>query len=176
MVSAEINKLLNEQINAELWSAYLYLSMSLDAEQHGYRGVSNWFYVQSCEELDHSRMISKYMMAQNARVRLMPLHEVQQEWNSPHEMFSAALTHEQSVTRRITEIMQQAQQERDYATCSMLSWFVDEQVEEEEVCSDLVQQFAKASDAPCYFMQIDFELQKRRYEPAMSKKRDKWYS
>lgn len=176
MISNELNKMLNEQVNAEIWSAYLYLSMSLHAELQGYRGISNWFYVQSREELDHSRMIEKYMMAQERKVQLLPLAEVQTEWQSPLAMFHTALNQEKAVTKRIADIMSKAQCERDYATCSFLSWFVDEQVEEEEVCTDLVQQFEKASDAPCYFMQIDFELQKRQYEPAPSKKRERWYS
>ena len=176
MVSNEIAKMLNEQVNAEIWSAYLYLSMSLDAEERSYRGISNWFYVQSREELDHSRMLEKYMMAQDAKVYLLPILDVQTEWLTPLEMFKAALRHEQLITRRINDIFHHAQLERDYATCSMLSWFIDEQVEEEEACTDLVTQFEQASDAPCYFMQIDFELQKRQYEPAMMKKREKWYS
>lgn len=176
MISNEISKMLNAQVNAELWSAYLYLSMSLDAELHGYRGVSNWFNVQSREELDHARLLVKYMMAHGSKVRLLPMPEVQQEWDSPHKMFCDALLHEQSITHSIHDIMHHAQQERDYATCSMLSWFVDEQVEEEEACTDLVQQFAKASDAPCFFMQIDLDLQQRQYEPAMNKPHKKWYS
>lgn len=176
MISKEMNKMLNTQVNAEIWSAYLYLSMSLDAEDRGYRGISNWFYVQSREELDHSRMIEKYMMAQEAKVHLLPLPEVETEWASPLEMFRSALSHEQVVTKSISNIMSHAQGERDYATCSFLSWFIDEQVEEEEICTDLVQQFQKASDVPCFFMQIDFELQKRQYEPVTMKKRDKWYS
>lgn len=168
--------MLNEQINAELWSAYLYLGMSLCAEEHGYRGVSNWFYVQSREEMDHSRMLQKYVMAKDGQVLLLPLAEVQKDWLSPAEMFRSSLQHEQAISKKIDAIMHAAQLERDYATCSFLSWFIDEQVEEEEECTDLVQQFEKASDAPCYFMQIDFELQKRQYEPAASKKRDRWYS
>lgn len=176
MISKEMNKLLNEQINAEIWSAYLYLSMSLNAECHGYRGVSNWFYVQSREELEHSRILQKYVMAKDGVVSLLPVSQVQVEWKSPAEMFQMSLMHERSISKKIDDIMHAAQQERDYATCSMLAWFVDEQVEEEEACTDLVQQFEKASDAPCYFMQIDFELQKRQYEPAGSRKRERWYS
>lgn len=176
MISKEMNKMLNEQINAEIWSAYLYLSMSLYAEEQGYRGVSNWFYVQSREELDHSRMIQKYVMAKDGKVTLLPVMQVQSEWPSPAEMFRASLAHERVVSQKIDGIMLAAQKERDYATCSFLSWFVDEQVEEEESCTDLVQQFEKASDAPCYFMQIDYELQKRQYEPTQTKKHNHWYS
>lgn len=176
MISDTIYKMLNAQINAEIWSSYLYLSMSLYAEANGYRGISNWFQVQAREELDHSRMIEKYLMAQDRKVMLMPVTEVQTTWASPLEMFHAALKHEQTVTRRINDIFNKAQSERDYATCSMLSWFIDEQVEEEETCNNLILQFEKASESPCYFMQIDFELQKRQYEPSTPKVHSKWYA
>lgn len=176
MISNEMSKMLNTQVNAEIWSAYLYLSMSLHAESHGYRGISNWFYVQSREELDHSRIIEKYMMAQNVEIVLLPLAEVPSTWQSPLEMFRSALSHEQAITRKVGELMRHALLENDYATSGMLQWFVDEQVEEEEVCKDLVNEFEKASNAPCYFMQIDFDLQKRQYEPSLAKRKERWYS
>lgn len=176
MISNEIERMLNKQINAEIWSAYLYLSMSIDAERLGYRGVCNWFYIQAHEELDHARMMQKYVTAKDGKVRLLPVSEVPQEWKTPAAMFKAALEHERMVSGKIDELMHAAQKERDYATCSFLSWFVDEQVEEEETCMDLVQQFDKASDAPCYFMQIDFELQKRQYEPSNAKRHSRWFS
>lgn len=176
MISNEMSKMLNTQVNAEIWSAYLYLSMSLHAESHGYRGIANWFNVQSREELDHSRIIEKYLLAQNVGVVLLPLAEVPSSWKNPLEMFRSALAHEQTITRKVGELMRHAQLEHDYATSGMLQWFVDEQVEEEEVCKDLVNEFEKASDAPCYFMQIDFDLQKRNYEPLQTKRKDRWYS
>ena len=169
MISNEIFKMLNAQINAEMWAAYLYLSMSLHAELNGYRGVANWFFCQSREELDHSRILQRYVMAQERPVKLMPICGVQSEWSSPLEMFRMALTHEKAVTSMINDIMINAETERDYATTSRMTWFVDEQVEEEENCTELVQKFEKASDAPCYYMQIDYELQKRKYEPPMEK-------
>lgn len=176
MISQEIYKMLNAQINAEIWSSYLYLSMSLFAEVQNYRGVSNWFYIQSHEEIDHSRKLEKYVLAQNRKVLLMPVAEVKTEWSSPLEMFVQALKHEQTVTRKINEIMNRAQDEHDYATCSMLSWFVDEQLEEEENCNNLIQQFEKASESPCYFMQIDYELQNRKYESSKTKSHNRWFS
>lgn len=176
MISKEIEKMLNEQINAEIWSAYQYLSMSFDAESHGYRGVCNWFYVQAREELDHARMIQKYVTAKDGKVKLLPVSAVPEEWANPADMFKRSLIHERSISKRIDEIMRAAQLERDYATCSFLSWFVDEQVEEEEACTNLVQQMEKASDAPCFFMQIDYELQKRQYEPSPTKKHARWFA
>ncbi len=176
MINSTIYKMLNKQINAEIWSSYLYLSMSLFAEAQNYRGISNWFYIQSREELDHSRMIQKYIMAHNLKVQLLPIAEVPTSWASPLEMFKQALSHEQTITRKINDIINQAQGERDYTTCNMLSWFVDEQLEEEENCSRLIQQFELAGDMPCYFMQIDYELQQRQYEPNDMKAHAKWYA
>ena len=176
MINTTIYTLLNKQINAEIWSSYLYRSMSLFAESHGYRGISNWFYIQSHEELDHARMIEKYIMAHSHQVKLLPIVEVPCQWSSPLEMFRQALTHEQTITRKIGEIFDQAQRDRDYATCSFLSWFIDEQVEEEESCSYLIQQLEKAGDMPCYFMQIDYELQQRKYKPNEMKGHSKWYA
>lgn len=176
MINTTIYTLLNKQINAEIWSSYLYRSMSLFAESHGYRGISNWFYIQSHEELDHARMIEKYILAHSHQVKLLPIVEVPCQWSSPLEMFRQALTHEQTITRKIGEIFEQAQRDRDYATCSFLTWFIDEQVEEEESCSQLIQQFEKAGDMPCYFMQIDYELQQRKYEPNEEKGHSKWYA
>lgn len=176
MISNEMQAMLNEQINAEIWSAYKYLGMSIDAEEHGYRGVCNWFYVQAREELDHARMIQKYITAKDGKVRLLPLSGIEEHCNTPTEMFRVALKHERMITKKIDELMHAAQKEHDYSTCSFLAWFVDEQVEEEEACTDLLEQFEKASDAPCYFMQIDFELQKRSYEPANGKPHRRWFA
>lgn len=176
MISNKLQEMINNQINAELWSAYFYLSMSLDADSHGYRGVSNWFYIQSREELDHARILQKYLLAQECRVILKPIGKVQLEWKSPLEMFQDSLSQEKIVTRLIHDIMNQAQAEKDYATCSQLMWFVDEQVEEEDQCVDLVQRFTNASNAPCCFMQIDYDLQKRVYESPSSKRRENWYA
>ncbi len=166
MISMEINKMLNDQINAEIWSSYLYLSMSLQAESFGYRGVSNWFYVQALEELDHSRILQKYLIAQDERVRLLAVAAVPTDWPTVLEMFRAALQQEQAVTQSVTNIMLEAQRVNDFATSNTLSWFVDEQVEEERSCSLLVRRLEQIEESPSSFMQLDYELQKRRYEPA----------
>ncbi len=176
MINTTIHTLLNKQINAEIWSSYLYRSMSLFAESHGYRGIANWFLIQSHEELDHARMIEKYILAQSQQVKLLPIAEVPAEWSSPLEMFRQALAHEQTITRKIGEIFAQTQKDHDYATCSFISWFIDEQVEEEESCANIIQQFEKAGDMPCYFMQIDYELQNRKYEPNDTKAHARWYA
>lgn len=170
MISQQIQKLINEQINVELWSAYLYLSMSLDAELKGFPGIGNWCYVQAQEELSHSSIMQRYMISQDCSVCLTSIREVPNSWDTPLDMFRSILKHERVITKMINEIVLQAQRLQDYATVNLMMWFVDEQVEEEDQCLDLVQKFSKASDAPCYFMQIDYELKKRKYVPLTARR------
>ena len=95
MLSKKLHEALNEQINAELWSAYLYLSMSVDAEAKGQKGIANWFYVQFREEQDHARILMNYILSRDAAVALKPIAEVRTSWASPLEMFRDTLEHEQ---------------------------------------------------------------------------------
>ena len=87
MLSAKLHTAINEQINAELWSAFLYLSMSMDAEAKGLKGVANWFYVQWLEEQDHARILMNYLNSRDAKVELKPIKEVETRWESVLDMF-----------------------------------------------------------------------------------------
>lgn len=98
MISTKLHAAINDQINAELWSAYLYLSMSLDAEAKGFKGVANWFYVQWLEEQDHARILMNYLNSRDAKVSLKAIEPVRTEWNSVLEMFQETLRHEKVVT------------------------------------------------------------------------------
>lgn len=131
MLSQQLHEALNAQINAEMWSAYLYLSMSVDAEAKGLKGVANWFYVQFQEEQDHARILMNYILSRDAEVRLQPIAEVRTSWDSPLEMFRDTLEHEQKVTAMINNLAAIAAGDKDYASSNMLVWFIDEQVEEE---------------------------------------------
>ena len=91
MLSKKLHEAMNAQINAELWSAYLYLSMSMDAEAKGLKGVANWFYVQFQEEQDHARIFMNYILSRDAEVKLLPIEEVRTAWTSPLEMFQDTL-------------------------------------------------------------------------------------
>ena len=102
MLSKRLHDALNAQINAELWSAYLYLSMSMDAENKGLKGVANWFFVQFREEQDHARILMNYINSRDAKVVLKPIEEVRTEWTSPLDMFKDTLEHEKVVTSMIT--------------------------------------------------------------------------
>ena len=161
-----MQKAINEQINAELWSAYLYLSMAMDAEAKALKGIANWFFVQWLEEQDHARIFQNFMNARGAKVELMPISEVRQEWNSPLDMFKDTLEHEKEVTRMIHDLVRLAMDEQDFATLSRLQWFVDEQVEEEESASEQVSDFEKAGKDSAMLFRLDCMLGDRQYKKA----------
>lgn len=166
MLSERLHNALNEQINAELWSAYLYLSMSMDAEAKGLKGVANWFYVQWLEEQDHARILMNYINSRDGKVVLKPIEKVQTEWSSVLEMFQETLRHERVVTGLINNLAAIASEDRDFASSNMLIWFVNEQVEEEESARDMI--FAAESvEGDKYGMyQLDKELAARTYTQA----------
>lgn len=166
MITKKMNDALNEQINAELWSAYLYLSMSLDAQSKALKGVANWFYVQWLEEQDHARIFQEYICDQDGKVTLKPISGVPDGWTSPLEMFKAALEHERKVTRLIGELVQLAWGEKDLATLSRLQWFVDEQVEEEKNVREMIDAFVSAAESSFALYELDKELERREYERA----------
>ena len=166
MMSEKLQAAINDQINAELWSAYLYLAMSLDAEAKGFKGVANWFYVQWLEEQDHARIFMNYLNSRDCKVELQPIAEVRTEWSSVLEMFQETLRHEKIVTARINNLAAIAAEDKDFASSNMLVWFINEQVEEEESARDMI--FAtEAVDGNKYGMyQLDKELATRTYTQA----------
>ncbi len=166
MLSERLHNAINEQINAELWSAYLYLAMSMDAESKGYKGVANWFFVQWQEEQDHARILMNYLNSRDAKVELKPIEEVRSEWDSVLEMFQETLDHEKVVTSLINNLAAIAADDHDFASSNMLVWFIDEQIEEEESARDMI--FAvEAVEGNKYGMyQLDKELAARVYTQA----------
>lgn len=166
MLSEKLHAAINAQINAELWSAYLYLSMSMDAEAKGYKGVANWFYVQWLEEQDHARIFMNYLNSRDAKVELKPIAEVPTQWDSVLSMFQETLKHEKVVTGLINNLAAIAAEDRDFASSNMLVWFVNEQVEEEENARDQIFA-AEAVENDKYGMyQLDKELAARVYTQA----------
>lgn len=163
MLSQNLHKAINSQINAELWSAYLYLSMSLDAEAKGYKGVANWFYVQFQEEQAHARIFMNYLVSRDAKVELLPLDPVQTEWNSVLDMFRHTLEHEKKVTALINNLAFIAAEDRDYASINRLNWFIDEQVEEEESARDMIATVEAVADNKYGMYMLDKELAARVY-------------
>ena len=163
MMSRNLFKAINDQINAELWSAYLYLSMSMDCEAKGYKGIANWFYVQFQEEQAHARIFMNYLNSRGEKVELLPIAEVKTEWDSVLDMFKDTFNHEQKVTSLINNIAAIAEQDRDYATVNRIAWFIDEQVEEEESAREMISTFEAVEGNKYGMYMLDKELATRAY-------------
>jgi ferritin len=163
MLSQNLHNAMNEQINAELWSAYLYLAMSLDAEAKGHKGVANWFFVQFQEEQDHARIFMNYLNSRDAKVELKPIAEVPTTWGSVLDMFKQTLEHEKKVTSLIHNLAAIANDDRDFASINRLNWFIDEQVEEEESARDMIAAFEAVEGNKYGMYMLDKELATRTY-------------
>lgn len=167
MLSPTIENALNEQVNAEFWSAYLYLSMSCNFEAKGLAGLANWFRVQFQEEQAHAQIFINYINARGGRVKLMPIAEVATEWENPLDALKDTLAHEQKVTAMINNIFAKAEAEHDYATREKLNWFINEQVEEEETAKELIDKYKLIAGDGMGIYMLDQELAARTYtEPA----------
>lgn len=163
MLSSNLYKAINEQINAELWSAYLYLSMSMDCQAKGYNGIANWFYVQFQEEQAHARIFMNYLNSRDAKVELLPIAEVRTSWDSVLDMFKQTLEHEKKVTGLINNIAAIANEDRDYASINRITWFIDEQVEEEESAREMIATFEAVEGNKYGMYMLDKELAARTY-------------
>ena len=165
MLNKKLEEALNAQINAEFWSAFLYLSMSSDMSDKGMAGVANWFAIQFKEEQDHAMKFFNYVISRGGKVTLKPIEKVDTEWKSPLAAFEQTLQHEEKVTSLINDLYALAEQEKDYATQSMLKWFIDEQVEEEENAKAIIDTLKLIGDNGYGLYQLDKELATRVYTP-----------
>lgn len=153
---------LNKQANAELWSAYLYLSMSYDMKRHGFDGMGNWFAIQAKEEFSHATRIFKYLEERDSTVKMYPIDEVRQEWLSPKEAFEDTLIHEKLVSEMIINLVDKAIELKDYATQNFLQWFVNEQVEEEDTARKYLSALEKIGDNTAALYMFDNALGSRK--------------
>ena len=163
MISPKIQDAINAQINAEFWSAYLYLSMSMHFEAEGRAGLANWFRIQFQEEQAHAEIFMNYLNSRGGRVTLEPIAAVPQTWESPLAAFEATLEHEEKVTSLINNLYALAEAEHDYATRGKLDWFVSEQVEEEESCKQIIDRLKLIGDNGLALYMLDQELGTRTY-------------
>jgi ferritin len=163
MLDAKMQDALNEQINWELYSGYLYLSMASQFADLGMPGGQNWMTVQYQEELAHARIMFNYVLTRGGRVVLDAIAKPETEWPDGLSMFKQALAHEETVTGRIHELASLALDLKDHATYNFLQWFIAEQVEEEESATDMVQKFSMAGEHPAGLYQLDKELATRVY-------------
>jgi len=161
MISEKMQEALNEQVNKEFYSAYLYLGMSAYCNRIGLPGFSNWMRQQYEEESLHVTKMYDYILGQGSQVHLKQIAEPPMEYGTPLELFEMTLEHEQFVTGCIHELMGLAIQEQDYATQALLQWYVTEQVEEESNVNDILAPLRMVGDDKGGLMMIDQQLAKR---------------
>lgn len=167
MISQKVQDAINAQINAEFWSAYLYLSMAQYFHANGRSGIANWFDIQFKEEQAHAQILINYLNSRDGRVILKAIDAVPTEWKSELDAFEAVLAHEQKVTALINDLYYIAESERDYATRGRLDWFVSEQVEEEETARNIIDRLRLIGDNGLAMYTLDTELGARTYtDPA----------
>jgi ferritin len=166
MLKQKIEEALNEQLNAELYSGYLYLSMSAWFQATNLGGFATWMRVQAQEELAHAMKFHDFILERGGKVTLKPIEGPQTEWDSPLSAFEAAYAHERKVTGLINDLVDLAQEERDHATQIFLHWFVTEQVEEEDNANEVVEKIKLMGEATGGMFMLDRELGLRTFTPA----------
>jgi len=164
MISKKMQKAINGQINNEMFSAYLYLSMSKDATHMGFKGTAKWFFVQYQEEMVHALKFYHYLLEQGSEVELEALQKPKAGFKSLLEMFETTLKHEQFITKCIHDLMTQAVEEKDYATQGLLQWYVSEQVEEEANDNEILGMLKMAGSSGGTTLMIDKQLGKREFK------------
>jgi ferritin len=161
MIGNKVRDAINKQINKELYSAYLYLAMSAEAELKGYKGTAKWFQVQFQEEMGHVMKFKSYLLEQGAEVELAAIAKPAVGFKSLLAMFEATLKHEQSITSSINGLMDVAVMEKDYASQILLQWFITEQVEEEANDNDIIVMLKMAGGSTGALLMLDKQLGKR---------------
>jgi len=165
MISTKMQKALNGQLNAELYSAYLYLSMAAYFESTNLSGMANWMRVQTQEEQFHAMKLFNYILERGGKVTLDVIEAPPTEWDSPLSVFKSGLKHEQKVTGLINDLVYLAREEKDNASEIFLQWFVNEQVEEEDNASTIVGQLELITDSPQALFMMDKDLAQRIFTP-----------
>lgn len=161
MISKKMEVALNEQVNKEFYSAYMYLAMSAYCNTIGLPGFAYWMRLQYEEENLHVTKMYDYILDQGGEVHLKMIEEPPKEYGTPLAVFEKTLEHEQFVTRSIHELMSLAVEERDYATQAFLQWYVSEQVEEESNVQDVLNPLRMVGDDKGGLMMIDQKLSAR---------------
>ncbi len=169
MISERMQKAIEEQVNAEIWSAYLYLSMSAWFQRQNLQGFANWMKIQWQEEISHAIKFFDYVHERGGQIYLKPIAGVQTEWKSAAEVFAETLKHENHVTALINNLCNIAVEEKDHATNNMLQWFVAEQVEEEANAEQILVQVKMIGDNGYGMLMLDRELATRVFVDATQK-------
>ncbi len=165
MLSKKMETAINKQINAEIYSAYLYLSMASWIESTGLDGFGNWFKIQAQEELAHAMKFYHYVNERGGRVKMAAIDAPPTNWKSPLAVFDETYKHEQKVTGLINKLVDLARTESDHASDNMLQWFVAEQVEEESTADGIRQKVKLVGEKGHGIFMIDRELAARVFTP-----------
>ncbi len=163
----KISKAFNEQINAEMYSAYLYLSMGSWFEEKNLAGFANWFRCQYLEENMHAMKIYNFVNDRGGRVLLDTIQGPKTEWASFVEVFEEVAAHEAHVTSLINNLMYLSRELKDFASESFLMWYVDEQVEEEATADELLSRLKLIQSDPSALYTMDNELKGRVPSPSV---------
>ena len=163
MLTDRMHKALNDQLQAEFFSAYLYLSMSAYFEDQGLDGMANWMTIQFQEEQSHALKFYHYITERGGKVELQAIEKPKNEWDGALNVFEEALEHEQMISGRINDLADLAIQEKDHATHNMLQWFIAEQVEEEANVESIVGQLQLIGGQGHGIFMIDREMRGRTF-------------
>ena len=157
-MDVKVEKALNEQIHAEFFSFYLYLSVSAYFSAQRLDGFAHWMKIQAQEELAHAMKLFDYLNERGGSVQLAAMETPQREWASPSAAIEAVLNHERHISTRINELVNLANSVKDHATTVVLHWYVNEQVEEEATADTLFHQVRMLEDSPPGLLMLDREL------------------
>lgn len=159
MITEKLQKAVNDQITAELWSSNLYLQMAFYFEKEGWDGFAHWMHKQSDEERNHAIMLANYLAKRGGEAKVNMIDVVPSGWGSVKEVFANVAEHERHVSRLIDDLVDVASAEKDKATQDFLLGFVREQVEEEASVDAIVNKIERCGDSGLIF--LDSELAKR---------------
>lgn len=165
MLSENLLNGLNDQVNFEFYSSYIYLAMAAYAESIDLSGFANFFRVQAQEELFHAMKLYDYIFQKNGIVQLDQIEKPENSYNSIVDVFQKGYSHEQLVTSRIYHLADIASDEREHSTMSLLRWFIDEQVEEENTFNTLLKKVKRIENNPAALYMLDEELATRVFTP-----------
>ncbi len=164
----KIEKELNNQLNKEFYSSYLYMAMSAYCESISLPGFAHWMKSQAQEELFHAMKFYDYIIERGLKVDLLKIDQPEKEWESPVNIFEEVLKHEQCITESINNLVSVVEEEKDYATRIFLDWFVSEQVEEEASADAVLQKLKLTGGQGSALFMIDKELSTRVFTPPVT--------
>lgn len=162
MTSERVSKLLNQQINAELYSAYLYWDFAKHFDCNGLKGFANWYKQQANEEVEHARRIYNYMQEQGCAIKLTTILGPKEELKDYLTVAKLGLKHEKAITEMINAIYDEAFKDKDYRTMNFLDWFIAEQAEEESNARDIIDLIKLAKDSGSALYMADIKMGKRK--------------